>query len=1165
MQSGIADQTMIDDYGTLRSWVGAGEHTTLTTPQREQLARGFEAYLMEGKAPSRELESAFERFKKWLLTVYKSAKRLRVELNDDVRGVFDRMLSTEREVAATAARNELIDLTQKELDSLGITGPAREFAGKLMTAARETAAQRLAQDRNRERKQRLGQYAKEAREELMELMVYQARSDIRKTPLDAATVRELYGEDSAKALRKALPFGLKEEGGVDPEIFAAEHGFASGQNMVAQIIDSPSLGKAIAERVREKEARHDAMFPPADYLLETAQANEQVAMVGKYLAQNLGRQHVQQEAFTRVAEQELAGMALGKAMQTGNFLAAMRRALRQERLAIGQGDFTAALEANHKARLNMEFARQSREIARAQGVMQRLANRFIGMSKADPDARYIVMDVGMRHGMNTYKERLGEGRDVRTTQEWMRQAEEDGYTIYADDRILYGPGTPWREMTLTDFETLSDVVRQIVTVERNRRKLLTAQGKADLDEVADGVADSIYEHRSPKAVKTVEGQPAAVKALKNLHAIHMKVEAICIALDGDTRGPTWEAIYLPIANADDARSMRFKEVTKALRGSSLFGAYTRKELAGMGSKKELVREVGENLTWENRISLALNMGNETNISRIKDGHNWNDEQIAAVLRPLTRRDWEFVQSVWDYIGTFKEEAFALQEEITGMRPLSVEAKPFVVQSADGATFSLRGGYYPIKYNSEKGFRAYMQEQKAMDKELFGGRNYGAAMTKNGHLKERAAGGMGSPLLLELSVITDHLFNVVHDITHRKAVLDVAKVIKHKTVREAIEGTVGQEMYRQLMPWLQDVANERQEPMHAVHRWARWARASSSIMQMGYKITTMLAQPLGYTQSIEVLGYKWAARGAKRVYANPLALPELLEETFARSSFMANRIRSFDREIRDITKQLKPGMGRFAWLDKIKENAFVPMGVFQMGVDLPTWWGAYEKGMEDYKGNETRAAQYADSVVRMSQGSGSTKDLARVQRGGDLLRLTTMFYSYFNTLYNLGARGITALKNDHSPAGIFRAANTALLLWFVPAVLSELFAGRGPDEDDDEGWGEWAALNLIQYPFQSVVGVRDITNAIFGEYGYQITPAQAAPKSIVNWFKAVNKAMEEEDAGKLVKATAEAGGYLFGLPMKQPIITVGNLWDYVTGEDPELYARDLFFVKPKSRR
>ncbi|MDR2820940.1 MAG: hypothetical protein LBB60_10495 [Desulfovibrio sp.] len=34
-------------------------------------------------------------------------------------------------------------------------------------------------------------------------------------------------------------------------------------------------------------------------------------------------------------------------------------------------------------------------------------------------------------------------------------------------------------------------------------------------------------------------------------------------------------------------------------------------------------------------------------------------------------------------------------------------------------------------------------------------------------------------------------------------------------------------------------------------------------------------------------------------------------------------------------------------------------------------------------------------------------------------------------------------------------------------------------------------------------------------------------------------------------------------MKQPIITVGNLWDYLTGEDPDFEVRDLFFKNRKA--
>ncbi|HQR02737.1 MAG: hypothetical protein JSR19_13690 [Proteobacteria bacterium] len=61
----------------------------------EQFARGFEKYLMEGEAPSTELQPLFSRFRAWLLNVYQSLSGLDVELTPEVRGVFDRMLASE--------------------------------------------------------------------------------------------------------------------------------------------------------------------------------------------------------------------------------------------------------------------------------------------------------------------------------------------------------------------------------------------------------------------------------------------------------------------------------------------------------------------------------------------------------------------------------------------------------------------------------------------------------------------------------------------------------------------------------------------------------------------------------------------------------------------------------------------------------------------------------------------------------------------------------------------------------------------------------------------------------------------------------------------------------------------------------------------------------------
>lgn len=79
------------DYEAVKKWLGA-KGDTLTVAQEEKFARGFEAYLREGKAPKPELQSAFDAFKKWLEKIYKSVQQLNVNINPAIRETFDRML-----------------------------------------------------------------------------------------------------------------------------------------------------------------------------------------------------------------------------------------------------------------------------------------------------------------------------------------------------------------------------------------------------------------------------------------------------------------------------------------------------------------------------------------------------------------------------------------------------------------------------------------------------------------------------------------------------------------------------------------------------------------------------------------------------------------------------------------------------------------------------------------------------------------------------------------------------------------------------------------------------------------------------------------------------------------------------------------------------------------
>ena len=95
VNSGAADASLTTDYQTVRDWLGVQEGETANREQREKFARGFEQYLREGKAPTSALQTVFERFKAWLTAIYKSAADLNVELTDEVRAVFDRLLGAQ--------------------------------------------------------------------------------------------------------------------------------------------------------------------------------------------------------------------------------------------------------------------------------------------------------------------------------------------------------------------------------------------------------------------------------------------------------------------------------------------------------------------------------------------------------------------------------------------------------------------------------------------------------------------------------------------------------------------------------------------------------------------------------------------------------------------------------------------------------------------------------------------------------------------------------------------------------------------------------------------------------------------------------------------------------------------------------------------------------------
>lgn len=99
-----APADLVKDSETVKKWLGVGEDGKITTVMHEKFARGMERKMIEGVSPSRALDGVFEKFKGWLNQIYTTARqRTRSSpINDDIRDVFDRLLTNKPEKAVIA-------------------------------------------------------------------------------------------------------------------------------------------------------------------------------------------------------------------------------------------------------------------------------------------------------------------------------------------------------------------------------------------------------------------------------------------------------------------------------------------------------------------------------------------------------------------------------------------------------------------------------------------------------------------------------------------------------------------------------------------------------------------------------------------------------------------------------------------------------------------------------------------------------------------------------------------------------------------------------------------------------------------------------------------------------------------------------------------------------
>lgn len=1173
-----APAELMTDWAITKEYLGITDDNAIGTEAHEKWARSFEAYLFEGKTPSVELAGIFARFRSWLMFVYKSVKALNAPMNAKITGVMDRLLASDEEIKSAMTGPEFHPQFADQATA-GMTDAQwkdyTEVAGRAVERARRELDAKLLSEISRETTREWREAKKEIREGVAKSMsaapVYRVISYLRggvdefipgeRVYLDRKAIVDLMGEGALLKLPKGVPPIYRNNGGQHPDVLAEMFGFKSGHDMLTQMMSVPPLGRAIAA---ETDARMRARYGDlmADSVARARAANEAIAndATGDLLAAELEvlvRKGLVTTKATKAGAKALArqlvrAKSLREAIRVKLYMNANAKAAAEAEAAILKGDWKTAVAAKQRQLLNHYMAMEARQAEKDAESAVNYLNRFAGRKRPK----------GVRADELDQIDALLERFDLRKSitlkdsarraklAAWIAEQEAAGELPAIPDTVRDDAfRKPYRDLTVDDLMALRDSVKSIEHIGRRWAAVLgDIEAREWRGKIAEGVA-SIARSQELKPVRKDRNPTSwdkTVSTAKSLESTLLKLEQVFDWMDnGDIHGPMHKYVWQPIADAEARENDMRLEYSARL--AKIIGDLDQARL------NERITVPGvQTMSRADIMAVALNTGSESNLDKMMRGEGWDKTPavLTNLLANLNADEARAVQAIWDTVNSFWPQIEALQKKLSGVAPPKIPAR-----ESEIAGVKLSGGYYPMMYDPERSHD--VEDRAAANADRMFENTYLRPETHNGFTKERKQ-AYARPVLFSLDGAARHITAVIHDLTHREAILDANKFLTDASVRTEIETRYGREVYQQVVPWLQSIAHDayKNDGLAAVERFFRGVRTRASIMGMGFRIPTMLAQLAGLSSSAEMVPIKALAGAIKDFTMSPR---QMWNDANRLSGEMRFRSANMDRDVRDGVNTLGHSV-----TDQARRFAFYGIGFMDRIVTVPTWTAAYRDFLTREPGDEAGAVAHADKVIRLTQGAGGPKDLAAITRRNELTKLVTMFYSYFSAYYNRqrawGRDARRAWKSGdvgEVPALVARQ----VFMTVMPALLGELLVGRGPD--DDEGYAEWAAKRVALYPVSAVPVVRDGFNVLANGFGYSFTPAaRAIDEVLIQPFKMIGDiAQGDVDPRKVVKQTIETVGYSMALPLGQLATTVDNVWKAI--EDDDFQLRDIVLTRPKN--
>lgn len=842
---------------------------------------------------------------------------------------------------------------------------------------------------------------------------------------------------------------------------------------------------------------------------------------------------IKAKVLKAAVKKQLDAMPVGQ-IKPARFAKAVRDYGKRAGKALRDGDVDSAIDYKFKQTVNFIMAQQAYKV-KAEADKQ---NKYLAKWNNNKSAPKIGSDSieTVRQMLSNYN--LGpklSTKKRKKLQDWVDRQVAAGGIFQIPAQLLADKQQHWASMPLAEWRELVDAIKNIEAQGRNAKVLGKIGQDVDFEHTKARLLASVNaipdtgRATNKKAGKVDRARDKAAANLSYVDSALVKVENLLRFLDGGSVGEWYKHMFQPTSQAQtDKLDEVTKNIVPLVQKMNKWPKVNKQRL----EKKVFVQALNQEMTYSQLLMLALNSGNVSNLEKVVEGHNstldkgfggkpignvWTSQNVIDAMALLSPVEARWIQEVWDYLESTRPAVAAVYEAENGTVAQKIETRAVSIGGVQ-----VKGGYFPMMYEYAP---AHETALGALQDPFI------RASVYSGMTKERT--GYVAPVDLNLQNLLPALERNIHFITHYRAVRDNLRILSDNDLVSTIRNKLGEEYVQELKNWTGAVAsgNTLGHTPTYVDKTIEFFRRGVTASVLGLSWTTGVSQLFGYSSSIAALGRSSkgekfsSARGSKYMAIGAwkyLWEKDSVKQAMMLSGELRHRIANTDRELGDALRNVRYKYGpsgvaskAYNWWNKMALTTI--SGIQTYSVDIPTWIGAFNQGLDDGMSTED-AVQHADSIVRTSQGTGHIKDLSAIQRRKGVMRALTMFSTYSLVLYNMQREaGLAGRK--------FPISAMSRMMWavLVPTLLdAALRSDFGPDDDEEETWIGWLGKKTAAYSARSIPLIGTGFASYMEGYSYRASPLEAVPTNLIRAGDAVMKWMEDENdsnwetASELVK-------------------------------------------------